>query len=483
VDAGEKKEKLNIYLMGILFLNLMMSIPALLGDWVTDDFTMLGHPLMDDLGDVWGAFFSNSDDYLFVGKGRFMSMGSTYRPLSMGSLVLVNVLFGYNALAHHVLSWLLHGVNIYVLCRLCWSQVRVEWGLVLMSAAVAMHPSLCEAYDWINGRSDVLAGTFWVLLAWWLWGRDRALEPAQGGGDGVGGGQVSGWVGFGVSLLLVAGGLFSKSVFGLAAATVLAVVCLPPAGAAWDGSLVGRTLRRAWGLRGELAGALGGVALYVVMKGVSGQGHAATQQSVLGLFDAEFFGKVPQMVGKGAGALVELSPRTMRLLAWDLYQPWSVLEVVGFAGVCAGLVALLWRRRHRELVWVLGALGVFVPVLIVSEHFWLGFDRYLYLPVLMLSVPGARLWALVAERWPWRRSLLVVVAGVALLLSSASKFLTATHYNSQEAFVASMARYRPEDPTGGCCGRRSWRRRGACRWGSCCRRRRFLRMRRRCWCI
>jgi hypothetical protein len=83
----------------------------------------------------------------------------------------------------------------------------------------------------------------------------------------------------------------------------------------------------------------------------------------------------------------------------------------------------------------------------VSEHFWLGFDRYLYLPVLMLSVPGARLWALVAERWPWRRSLLVVVAGAALLLSSASKFLTATHYESQEAFVASMARYRPEDPT------------------------------------
>src|SRR5262249_40605897 len=89
---------------------------------------------------------------------------------------------------------------------------------------------------------------------------------------------------------------------------------------------------------------------------------------------------------------------------------------------------------------VLGALATLAPTALVASRYWLGFDRYLYLPAILvvaaalpLPVGGRRAFAL----------------AVALALGlGAATFVEARKYRSPGAFTAALLRPRPDEPTG-----------------------------------
>ena len=113
-------------------------------------------------------------------------------------------------------------------------------------------------------------------------------------------------------------------------------------------------------------------------------------------------------------------------------------------------VAALLRRRDRAgLAYVVGGLLTLVPVVVVSRAFWMGFDRYLYMPsILFVLAAGPDVLKLVAAASTAGRARALAATGAALLVALAvqTRRVSAT-YASQAAQDAALLRDRPGDPT------------------------------------
>jgi len=103
------------------------------------------------------------------------------------------------------------------------------------------------------------------------------------------------------------------------------------------------------------------------------------------------------------------------------------------------LLFLLVRRNARAAILVAGALGTVLPTAWVADSFWLGFDRYLYLPAILLFV-AALPWLRARRWWAW---CLVPPALLAVPL-----YATARQYRSHGTFAAALLDARPDDPGG-----------------------------------
>jgi hypothetical protein len=111
------------------------------------------------------------------------------------------------------------------------------------------------------------------------------------------------------------------------------------------------------------------------------------------------------------------------------------------AGLACGLGWLLVRRRFRALLLALGACATVLPAALVADWYWLGFDRYLYLPALLL------VWAALPAPGPMPRRWVAFV-GVALVILFTSTLLSGRFYRSHSEWIFSMIDARPEDPSG-----------------------------------
>jgi hypothetical protein len=133
-------------------------------------------------------------------------------------------------------------------------------------------------------------------------------------------------------------------------------------------------------------------------------------------------------------------PHAMRLLAWETTRPFAVADVAAPALLVVVAAALAWRGQLRRAALFAGASFTLLPVLLVADAFWLGFDRYLYLPgVLVVAaalplVGGGRAWA-------------AATVAAALLLGAAT-FVSARAYRSHGDLCAAVIADRPDEPTG-----------------------------------
>jgi len=374
------------------------SAPALGGGWVYDDRLMLGHPMLDGLEDVAPAFSRTSADYQArTVDGPGIAGGSTYRPLAVVSVILVNGTVGPRPLAHHLVSLACHLGVLFLVLRFAARAGRVGWPALFVGAVIALHPAGVEAYGWINGRSDVLAGLFLAGILM-LDGRPRSWPL--------------------LLVLLLAGGLCKETFFVAAA-----------------GLLVARRLEP-WQPR-PLAGDLG-VLLVAGLSVLALRGSAgATLASVptAGLIE-----RIPRIVGLAVETWVAPWPRAMRLLAWETSRPAPLGELLAAALPLLAMLLLLLRREVRRAALVATALVALAPVALVGDSFWLGFDRYLYLPGILLAAAAIPL--------PGRDRIFALATVVAVLGLGAATFVAARSYGSHSAFAASLLADRPDDPTG-----------------------------------
>jgi len=175
----------------------------------------------------------------------------------------------------------------------------------------------------------------------------------------------------------------------------------------------------------------------IALRFLAGAGLTASAGSVaLGTLVA----RVPRIVGLAVETWVAPWPHAMRLLAWETSQPFPLAQALAAALPLLAVVLFLVRGELRRATLVVGAVAVLTPVVLVCDSFWLGFDRYLYLPAILCvaaALPltgGGRFWA-------------VATVLVALGLGVAT-FDAARAYRSHGDFAAAILADRPDEPTG-----------------------------------
>ncbi|HEX6244001.1 MAG TPA: hypothetical protein VFZ61_23960 [Polyangiales bacterium] len=406
-----------LFLSALFVAIVGTSAPALNGDYIYDDWPMRDNARMDGWDDVLSVFGRSSDDYL--GARAASHVGAVgYRPLSMLSLILVQVVFPRAPLPHHLVSLALHLCSAWLLFRLLRGLGSSALARPL-TLVFALHPVGIEAYGWINGRSDALAalGVLWVasMLV-------SAPRPARA------------WGVLGGTLLAV----FAKETGLLAVVGLLGVALLPPRNglppASWRARL------------GLVAPGAIGLAVALLARVFALGDVQRTGMSLLSLPDLPR--GVVRLVGVMLEALLVPAPRTMQNLGFLLAQP---LSLTALALIVIALSASLWlvlRSAWQTLLLLATGVVMVLPSVMVRHAFWLGADRYFYVPLALFILalaftPRASAWLV---SWSARAQALLGVM-LALVLAPAT-YLTAETYRNQSEHILAMMRMRPADPTG-----------------------------------
>ncbi|MET0343832.1 MAG: hypothetical protein ABW252_22655 [Polyangiales bacterium] len=396
-------------LLGVALALVLASRPAWTGGPIYDDWLMRESDAMRSLADVLHAFGRTSADY-FREVDQNVVGGVTYRPLAHASLILVQALGG-GWLGHHGVSLGLHlGALVALFATL--ARRGLAWGAVALAALWALHPMHVEAYGWVNGRADVLAGALLAALAYAL---ARASLP--------------------LAMLAAMGAVLAKETALFAALSLGLAALLPRVGLPERAQV---RQRRALALA-PLVGVGLAIALRAACVGLGNVGATALRA------EPDMLPKLGRLLGEAALHVLVPIPRAMACLAYQLAQPLALPLVALLVVGAVGLGVLAWRRRFRALVLLGGALVTLAPTVVVSSAFWCGFDRYLYMPTLLcvLALPdlcGS------AVRVP--RVLAAVCLSGTLACLALATYATSTYYRGQTAFMTSLLTLRPDDPSG-----------------------------------
>lgn len=403
----------------ISFVALLASMPGLLGSWVGDDFHMLSSRYYGEWTHVWDVFTRNARHYQVADEVPTMS--GPYRPVTMFTLLLSHVLVPKPWL-HHLLSWLLHigtGALLYLaLLRQASSDARSSARPValFLTAIFLLHPVAVEVYVWINGRSDLMAGFFLAALAaallrrWsdWRW-QALAIAPLAFLGAG------------------------SKLPF------VVAAVAL------WLGVAFRLPDRRfRWTAGAPL---FAGIGFYLFLRWIYVPFFERFGAAEDILFDGSVWAEVPQLLAMSADALLAFRAEAMQSLAWELHKPMSAGEWVGAAALLGAGIGLAWRRDIGGLAYFIGAALTIAPCVVVSQSIWLGFDRYLYMPSILLLLAGAPYVSSAVDAWSQRRALVWGVAAALLLVAAIGTRTASLAYVNHSAYEHAMLTDHVDDPT------------------------------------
>jgi len=390
----------------------LAALPALRGDWIYDDFKMLNNPALDDAGDVFSAFMRDSSDYLgqrTSGEGQAV----TYRPLSNATLVLPFLLSKSPRLSSHLITFFLYlciGGLLLWMDQRRWHRLTLSGAL--LTALILLHPTFGEAWLWVSGRQDALAGAFLMASA-------ALLTPGLDSTDSTP--QRLSAVRFSALVLTALAALLSKeSVLPVLLAVFLASA-LPYR---WTGSVDMSVCFRAAFVR--VGPVLLAVLLYVLLRSIAVGDHTGMPSLIT------VFKRWPLISAIGLETVLSPVPRPMRMLAFEYHLGWTGARIAAGIALASLVVFLGATGRVRTLVLLAGGLGSLLLCGFTVDYFWQGFDRYLLFPGLMgvLSL----LWGVKAapiSTWRWGYSIPILIA----LILFVSLHLQARVYRSQRTFV------------------------------------------------
>ncbi|MDH3483698.1 MAG: hypothetical protein OEM16_05675 [Myxococcales bacterium] len=403
-------------------VSLLTTWVGLSGSWVADDWHMVDNYLYADWAELGAVFKRNAAYYLFTDD----KVGP-YRPVTMLTLLATHLLAPEPWL-HHAVSWMLHALTaflLFVVLRQHLSRYAdaskgvVDSVSALFSGIFLLHPVHVESYVWINGRSDLLGG-FWLVALAFLVGRG-ANESSR---------RVASAVVIGLVAFL---GASSKLPFAIAAAAIWL---------AW-------ALRDRSPLRGIFGAAIAvGVGAHLVLRMIFApfRGQLGTSDDIL--LDTGVWLALPRLFVQGIASLMALRAEAMQSLSWVLFGPWSFYDWVGLVVIVLALFGLVRRRDWFGLVYFIGAFLTLAPVAVVSRSFWMGFDRYLYMPAVLLFLAAAPYVLRGFVRGTRDHNLAIGALWVGLLFGAAAQ----THhagaaFASQKAYDQALLRDHPDDPT------------------------------------
>jgi hypothetical protein len=145
--------------------------------------------------------------------------------------------------------------------------------------------------------------------------------------------------------------------------------------------------------------------------------------------------------------MFSLRAEAMQSLSWALFGTWSLPEWLGLLLVVGVILFLMYQKDWSGLAYWCGAWLTLAPVIVVSGAFWMGFDRYLYMPSILALVTVS---PYVAEAASRGRSVRIGLAALSLGLVAIAATQTqraSAAYASQEAYDEALIRDHADDPS------------------------------------
>ena len=396
-----------------LALATFASFPALRGGRVYDDVALPAGPLVDELADLGRTFWLTSFDYRAAVESNPLDVsGVTYRPVSQASLILTAHLGG-GMRAHHLTSLALHALTALLVGVAILRAKKPVWLALLGAGIVVAHPATIEAYAWVAGRADLVAGLCLVIVAVAIPAKLERVQP----------------LGLVVGAVALVAGTLAKETFVLLGPIV-----------ATRGLWAHGSTRN-----GRIAALLVALTPAISLALMWTRIH---QETVVIPDSADllvWLRRAPRVIGDATVTWLLPYRRAMRTLAFEAYSPVGATTILGCGAFGVAFAASLSEKKFGLALVLVGNAATLIVSSHVADHFWLGFDRFLYAPLVALVVTAAESWETAPSALP-RPAAFGLVVGVVVLAGIAH--LSARAYSSQEAFVAALMRDRPNDPSG-----------------------------------
>ena len=350
---------------------------------------------------VWRFDFVTLDDPLYVSRNPVVAAGLTWQgvvwafsaayaanwhPLTWISHMVDVELFGLWAGGHHLTSLALHIVNALLLFALMRRMTGAVGRSALVAALFAVHPLHVESVAWISERKDVLSATLGLLAIWAYLGYTR----------------VRSWRRYALVAGLFAGALMAKPMLVTLPFVLLLLdwwpLRRPAAGVTW----------RALVLEKVPLLALSVLSSVVTVVAQAHGGAVRTEASL----------PLTMRAGNAAMSYLAYIADAFWPSGLAAYYPLPAALDAGQVAVGAALIAtmtvvalvLAWRLPYLTVGWCWFA-GMLVPVIgLVQVGGQAHADRYMYLPLIGLSI--VVVWGghdLVA-RWPRLRPIALTLA-------------------------------------------------------------------------
>jgi tetratricopeptide (TPR) repeat protein len=336
---------------------------------------------------------------------------ANWHPLTWLSHLLDVTLFGLDPGPPHLVNVLIHLVNTVLLFHLLRRLTGALWRSAFVAAIFAAHPLHVESVAWVSERKDVLSALLW-LLATTAYARYASRRSAAR---------------YLLVVVLLALGFTAKAM----------VVTLPVVFLLLDWWPLGRVPpgRRAWSAwRTLLLEKL--PLLAISAAGAIAAVHAQRSGGALASF------AVYQPAWRAANAVISYVVYLIDAL-WPAglaaYYPFrieapSVWQTAGAALLVAGLTgASAWLARRVPscaMGWAWYLLTLLPVIGLVQVGGQARADRYMYLPLIGLTVAAVWGLAAVSRRLRMRPAVLAGPAAAVLVLLSVTASLQAEHWRS-----------------------------------------------------
>lgn len=351
-----------------------------------------------------------------------------WHPLTWMSHMIDCQLYGLNPAGHHVTNLLLHIANIILLFVLFRRMTGALWQSAFIAALFALHPLHVESVAWTAERKDVLSTFFWMLtmIAYLRYVEQPAMKR------------------FLPVILSFGLGLLAKPMLVTLPFVLLLMDYWPLHRIQFTESrdkIKSKSLKH-WDLKANKP-----VILQLVREKIP-------------LFVLAVLSSVVTFIGQQRGGAVEslaASPIHIRIANalvsylqyigktfWpsdlsviyvhpgDSIPKWQIMLACALlVGVSYG-VARFWKRIPYLVVGWLWYLGTLVPVIgIVQVGLQSMADRYMYVPMIGLSIMIA--WGVsdLVSGWSPRRIALSIAAGAVLLGLSVRTWIQLTHWHDR----------------------------------------------------
>jgi tetratricopeptide (TPR) repeat protein len=343
--------------------------------------------------------FVNYDDPVYIANNPHVSGGITWSgmvwafthsfagnwfPLTWISHMLDCQFFGLDAGVHHFTNLAIHTAATLLLFAVLRRITQARWPSALVAGLFALHPLHVESVAWIAERKDVLSAFFWMLTLWAYARYVARPTPSR----------------YAWTLAVFALGLMAKPM----AVTLPVVLILLDY---WP-------FARGWKLLEKLPFLALSAAVSVVTYAAHAQAKAVVSLDTLSLATrventlVSYCVYIAKMFWPSGLAVFYPYPKTA------LAGP-AVLAAIGLATVTA---AAMWAGRQRPYLTVgwLWYLVTLLPVIgLIQAGQQARADRYMYIPMIGLSIMLAWGGAELLRGWPQTR----VALGVAICAACA----------------------------------------------------------------
>ncbi|MDH3827758.1 MAG: tetratricopeptide repeat protein, partial [Desulfobacterales bacterium] len=187
----------------LVFVCIVVYLNSLPNGFVFDDYAVIIENKYLKLPGINFASFLNHS-YFNIAGGE-----ASYRPLATLSYYLIYAIAGLNPFFYHLLSVILHIVNVVLVYLLFNLILKHRFTALIAGLLFACHPALTEAVDCISYNEDLLAAVFFLLAFLYY------LKSSTNG-------LISNIISYGLSLFFFLLGLLSKEM----AITLPAIILL-----------------------------------------------------------------------------------------------------------------------------------------------------------------------------------------------------------------------------------------------------------------